>query len=218
MTEQKEESYSGRKRRAEEPDRSDDVDDLVGQICAKLTNLKTMDRSQHMEAFIEVLECSTNEASFYLESASWDISTAVSLYLEEQLYLKRRATTMRMNEAMPVPPSPSFALVQPPRFEAKPVAIEGLPEGWAASVCPTSGQIVFFHTATMSRQYVVPPGFASLLGGQSLDCFQEDFEVTMPTLEHAFDDVEDIQSDMAVDGRVTELRDGSTHSADDTIG
>lgn len=198
---------SGRKR-AIDIDSSDDLDDLVGQICSRLTNLETTDKIGHLDAFIEVLECTLNEATFFLESASWDISTAVGLYLEEQQYGKRRATdAARILECGPISiPTPCFGRV--PRFEARPVAIDGMPEGWSAAVSPYSGQIAFFHQDTMSKQYIVPPGFAPLVNfdmdasATSLLFTENDVnDVVTPALVSAFDDG-DNDSDTAVDGRL----------------
>lgn len=151
-----------------EDDGDDSIDDLVGQICSRLTNLKTLDKQQHIDAFIEVLECTTDEASFFLESSSWDIGTAVGLFLEEQQYSKRRATNSLMNaagimqhEEDTMMGTRSSYVAMSPNYLAKEVHIESLPEGWTAAVSPRSGQIVFFNISTMCRQYAVPPGFAN---------------------------------------------------------
>lgn len=148
-------SKNGKKRSLRAAD--EDLDDLVGQICSRLNDLKTVDRQQHLDAFIEVLECSMQEATFFLESSDWDISTAVSLFLENQPNTKRRAIG---NEG--IPERGCFMPIEPrkSRFIPKQIVIDHLTDGWEASVSPHSGQIVFFHPATLTRQYCVPPGFS----------------------------------------------------------
>jgi hypothetical protein len=140
-----------RERGRESRETSEDLDDLVGQICSKLTNLKTLDKQQHIDAFIEVLECTSMEATFFLDSSSWDIGTAVGLFIEEQQFNKRRATNAVMRSFM----------TESPTYQARTVVIDDLPEGWSAAVSPRTGQVVFFHSETMVRQYAVPPGFAN---------------------------------------------------------
>ena len=235
MEEHRDESHHGKKRSMD--DDEDNFDDLVGQICSKLTNLNTMDKQQHIDAFIEVLECSSHEASFFLESASWNISTAVSLFLEEQQYSKRRATDVMRSTltdqvtSLPVPPS--FGPIDTPCFDPKPVHIESLPENWSASVSPRSGRIVFFHAPSLSRQYMVPPGFAPLtplIGNNDHDhgCSMEESNYAendddIPCLENTFSDdgsergVEEGEdnngSDVAVDGGEP-VEDGTDDQAD----
>lgn len=220
MEEHTDQGHHGKKRSMVDDD-DDNFEDLVGQICSKLTNLNTVDKQQHIAAFIEVLECTSHEASFFLESSSWNISTAVSLFLEEQQYSKRRATdvlrsTLR-DEVTSLPVPPSFGQIDGPCFDTKPVHIEGLPDNWSASVSPHSGRVVFFHAPSLSRQYMVPPGFAPLTGDHSCGMEEsndaEDVD-DMPRLENAFDAEgssagggED-GSDVAVDGG-EQLEDGT---------
>ena len=131
-----------------------------------------IDKQQHLDAFIEVLECSLQEASFFLESASWNISTAVSLYLEEQQYSKRRATDVTNISSFNHFPSitsqdfiPNFDQLPTSlhRYQPRSVIIEDLPHNWSAAVSPRSGKIVFINAVTNCRQYIVPPGFADRL-------------------------------------------------------
>ena len=56
---------------------SDNVDDIFQQICSKMSSLSTGSGDNHedmVKAFVSVLVCSELEASFFLESAEWDIA------------------------------------------------------------------------------------------------------------------------------------------------
>mmetsp|Transcript_18497 Transcript_18497/g.30832 ORF Transcript_18497/g.30832 Transcript_18497/m.30832 type:complete len:261 (+) Transcript_18497:166-948(+) len=137
-----------------------DVDDLVSMISSKLEHLDTSDSVDSLIAvFMEVLKCSREEAAFFLDSAGNDLSTAVSLYLEEQAFVnRRRANTSSAPQHLPptmLEYDQSFR-----RYRQTPVQIAGLPEDWEASVCPFTGVILFEHLPTGMKQNQVPPGFA----------------------------------------------------------
>jgi hypothetical protein len=158
------------------------LEDLVEQICTKLGDLTTKAPSteSQIEAFIEVLQCSDQEAIFFLESANYDISTAVSLFLEEQQFSKRRAlyadeTSGRINF------SREFTPVVVPRYTPRLVIIEGLAPEWEATVSPRSGRVAFTHTPTGTRQYEVPPGFADLHSDGKRSAHSPDESAAMDT-------------------------------------
>jgi hypothetical protein len=59
-----------------------DYDDILGQITSKLSTINMTERSDEVvQAFISVLMCTVEEATFYLESAEWEIGNAISLLL-----------------------------------------------------------------------------------------------------------------------------------------
>lgn len=137
-----------------------DVDDLVSMISSKLEHLDTSDSLDSLIAvFMEVLACSREEAAFFLDSAGNDLSTAVSLFLEEQSFVnRRRANTSSAPQHLPptiLDYDQSFR-----RYRQVPVQIAGLPADWEASVCPITGVVLFEHLPTGMKQNQVPPGFA----------------------------------------------------------
>lgn len=115
---------------------------------------------QHIHIYMacDVKYQSEHHLSF---QASNDLSTAVSLYLEELAFMSRR----RNNSLAPqhLPPTmleydPSFR-----RYRHMVVDILGLPEGWEARVCSITGVVLFEHLPTGTKQNQVPPGFADAL-------------------------------------------------------
>ena len=58
----------------------DNVDDIFQQICSKMSSLSTggsENKQDMVSAFVSVLVCSEMEASFFLESAGWDIANVI---------------------------------------------------------------------------------------------------------------------------------------------
>lgn len=155
-------SYTSKKRTVCE----DSIDDILGQICSKMTSLTTADRQtgreEMIEAFISVLDCSSEEAEFFLESSLWDIQAAVMLWFDTG---KGEGDGKRMRNQSEFHNTQSFYShpIAPPRYLPRRVSIDGLPEGWAARVSRTDGSIVFLHIASGHQQRCVPPGFADAL-------------------------------------------------------
>jgi hypothetical protein len=148
-------NYTSNNKKRTNDEYNNDADDLISQICSRLNGLVTTDATSddaHVEVFVEVLQCSEPEAKFFLESANWDVATAVSLYLEEQQYSKRRHTGD--NSYNYEPPKPMFA--------NKSVNIEGLDPDWRAEVNSMTGCIFFIHIPSGYTQNQVPPGFAEI--------------------------------------------------------
>lgn len=126
-------------------------------------------------AFIQVLDIETHMAEFFLESAAWNIESAVSIYLEnaqgsqssssfeasqfqvgidgKQLemmgYMGKRARTEGTDDRRA-------------RYLGMDVFIHGLPDGWSAKVSRHRGEIYFVNNNTGHRQNAVPPGFADI--------------------------------------------------------
>ena len=75
---------SSRRRRREDLSSVGNVEDILGQITAKMDSLSTgTDSRQHMfDAFVSVLSVEKAYAEFFLESAAWQLEVAVSLCLE----------------------------------------------------------------------------------------------------------------------------------------
>ena len=133
-------------------------------VCSKMTSLTTADqqsgREEMIEAFISVLDCTSEEAEFFLESSLWDIQAAVLLWFDtgkgEGDGGKRLRNHSNFDNAQPFY-SRSTA---PRKYLPRQVNIEGLPEGWSARVSRTDGSIVFLHVVSGHQQRSVPPGFA----------------------------------------------------------
>jgi len=75
---------SSRRRRREDLSSVGNIEDILGQITAKMDSLSTgTDSRQHMfDAFVSVLGVEKAYAEFFLESAAWQLDVAVSLCLE----------------------------------------------------------------------------------------------------------------------------------------
>lgn len=160
-------------------------------VTAKLTTLNTSEDPRLVEednivAFIDVLKCSREEATFYLESSAWNIETAILLWIENnpsplyQTYnpwgsdpsaaaassyshyynhaLLNTASSSVFSPSILATPSAS---ARPPRqWYSREVLIQDFPQDWSARVSRSSGQIYFVHLPTGRRQYSVPPGYA----------------------------------------------------------
>lgn len=160
------ESDKKRSRRAMVQDDSG-LDDILNSITSKLDSLSTNPderKEKSIKAFIEVLGCSDNDASFYLESSAWDIETALSLWFENNPGIQSQSTyasytlSSSGNAYNPVSVLP---MIRPEGgWMKRDVVIEGLDPEWKATVSRTTGQIYFTHIATGVSQQCVPPGFA----------------------------------------------------------
>lgn len=135
----------------------------------KLSTSDEQTNEDKVMAFIQVLQCSQEEAQFYLESAAWDTETAVILWLDSnsQMYTHDNVLTrmpMQMMQMMPVDRSgfPNMQFLTQNRWKGKVVKIEGLDSDWTARVSRSNGQIYFTNNITGVQIYSVPPGFADL--------------------------------------------------------
>uniref|UniRef100_A0A7S3GWP7 WW domain-containing protein n=1 Tax=Spumella elongata TaxID=89044 RepID=A0A7S3GWP7_9STRA len=159
------------------------LDDIMGQITSKLTTLSTNELTEEnsINAFVDVLNCSRQEAEFYLESSNWNVETAVMLWLENNptsyssanhIYGASTYAEMPFYPAMmPVVANPN-TFQRPrtqPKFRSRTVIIEDLPGEWTARVSKHTGYVYFVHTATGATQYSVPTGYADLSGTSEND-------------------------------------------------
>jgi hypothetical protein len=117
-----------------------------------MTTLSTKDpltnKEDSISAFISVLHCSPEEASFFLESSAWNIEAAVHLWLETNNGSGGSGKRLRYGVHANYP------------FIEREVSIEGLPYGWTAWVDKVTGGIYFVHADSGHSQTAVPPGFA----------------------------------------------------------
>jgi hypothetical protein len=134
-------------------------------VCAKISSLTTADSSNmdnnHDEmimAFMSVLECSSQEASFFLESTVWNIEEAVTLYLDTQ----QRADMGKKHKVDYAYAAKAHHVPVAVEYKRKQVFIQGLPDGWSAWVSRLNGGVFFVHDATGHTQTAVPPGFADI--------------------------------------------------------
>jgi hypothetical protein len=136
-------------------------------VTNKLNTLTTgIDGNQQhsINAFIEVLNCTYNEANFYLESSAWDIQTAVILWLENNPSSWSRTGTFASAVQFKYQPIA-------PKYQPRIVHIEGLDVSeWVAKVDAYDGGIYFHNQFTGRTQRHVPPGFADVedMSGQQL--------------------------------------------------
>ena len=146
-------------------------------VCSKMTTLSTADtqsnRDEIVAAFISVLDCSSEEASFFLESSCWNIEKAVHFWLDAAGNGKRRATD---SSSYPTyasqgvgPWSSSHASFHPgfvggPIYNQKTISIVDLPPEWEARVSPADGRIRFWHLPTGHSQSRIPRAFSNIIG------------------------------------------------------
>jgi hypothetical protein len=140
---------------------------IFSLVTNKLNTLTTgIDGNQQhsINAFIEVLNCTYNEANFYLESSAWDIQTAVILWLENNPSSWSRTGTFASAVQFKYQPIA-------PKYQPRIVHIEGLDVSeWVAKVDAYDGGIYFHNQFTGRTQRHVPPGFADVedMSGQQL--------------------------------------------------
>eukprot|EP01032_Pedospumella_encystans_P026310 gene26310-29720_t len=159
------------------------LDDIMGQITSKLTTLSTNELTEEnsINAFVDVLNCSRQEAEFYLESSNWNVETAVMLWLENNPTSYSSANHIygaSTYAEMPFYPTMMPALANPsgfqrprnqPKYRSRTVVIEDLPSEWTARVSKHTGYVYFVHTASGATQYSVPTGYADLSGTSEND-------------------------------------------------
>lgn len=140
---------------------------------------ESLTEGDNINAFIDVLKCTKSEAMFYLESAAWNIETAVMLWLENNPnshsygnnygtlgynnYLsscENNSKNMIMSCDNQSRSNNCFNRVGKPKFYPRKVVIQGLPDEWRAKVSKYSGLVYFIHVPTGTKQNQVPPGFA----------------------------------------------------------
>lgn len=139
-----------------------------------------MVEEDNIGAFIDVLKCSREEATFYLESSAWNIETAILLWIENnpspyQTYnpwgfdpAAAASSYSQYNHALlntssSIFSQPTLATAtskHPTQWYSREVLIQDFPQDWSARVSRSSGQIDFVHLPTGRRQYSVPPGYA----------------------------------------------------------
>jgi hypothetical protein len=142
-----------------------------------MTTLSTTDtpnRDEIVVAFISVLECTTDEASFFLESALWNIEKAIHFWLDAAGNGKRGRSADYSHPTYASqgigPWSSSHANFHPglfvggPIYNQKTISIVDLPPEWEARVNPGDGRIRFWHLATGHSQSRIPRAFSNLIG------------------------------------------------------
>lgn len=158
---------------------SPDTEDILSQICSRMTSLSTKDpltnRDDMIVAFVSVLRCTSDEATFFLESSVWNIEAAVHLWLDTQksdpMWSWSGLRWGGKNDS-----SDGFSGAKRLRqsgakspFTERSVAIEGLPEGWTAWVDRSHGGIYFENQYSGHIQTAVPPGFADSTWAQTME-------------------------------------------------
>jgi len=164
-----------------------DTDDILSQL---LNSLGTEDsNAQKIEAFITVLACTTEEASFFLESAQWSVEAAVGLWLESGQDHRKRSryagngghafgsfllpedldvggygghngAMQRATSGGDMSGTLVGSLFSPGKYVKRQLVIEGLDPAWTAWVSRSTGEVYFRHDASGHQQRAVPPGFA----------------------------------------------------------
>lgn len=133
-----------------------EADDLLSKITEKIQSTSIdgdskMTRADMVAAFIAVLDCTESEATFFLETADWDVAAAVQFWLESD------RSSMRSTAPVPIR-APHRR--QQRSFTKREVKIEGLDPEWSAWVGASNGMIYFLHNSTGQTQSHVPPGFS----------------------------------------------------------
>lgn len=128
-------------------------------------------------AFISVLNCSRDEATFFLESTLWNLEAAVHLFLDNNYHNNNGKKSRGFNPAGSFPSlsssiplnssssssassSAAWAEQHRPVYIKREICIEGLDPDWSAWVSEFNGQIYFIHNPSGHRQNEVPPGFS----------------------------------------------------------
>ena len=129
------------------------------------TESKADRKDETVQAFISVLQCTSDEAIFYLDSALWDIQTAILFWLDsDRGYAHRnlgdRSSTSSMYNNYGS--HSSKMMKQEKLYEEKTVEIAGLPTDWSAFVDSFTGGVYFLHCPSGHTQTAVPPGYADL--------------------------------------------------------
>lgn len=136
--------------------------DLTTAITS--TDLKKND--EVVVAFISVLNCTSEEATFFLESAMWNIESAIHFWLDsDKGYINRRYN--REDDFNSKPSSSldfrhSKNIKTEIKYLEKRVTIPDLPADWTAWVRPDTGSIYFIHGPSSHEQSSVPPGYADV--------------------------------------------------------
>lgn len=136
-----------------------------------MTTLSTADtqsnRDEIVAAFIQVLDCSSIEASFFLESALWNIEKAVHFWLDAAGNGKRRATDIHTYQGVGQRSSshPNFpGFVGNPMYKETKIDISDLPADWEARVSPSDGRIRFWYLPSGHSQSRIPRAFSNIIG------------------------------------------------------
>ena len=125
-----------------------------------LSTSETKSNDEIVEAFISVLNCTRNEAIFFLESSLWEIEKAVHFWLESDKSSqpnRRFRNTESSNDFNHI-----YEKNLIPKYEHRNVVISDLPQDWSAWINPQTGNIYFLHTPSGVTQYNVPPGYADV--------------------------------------------------------
>ena len=110
------------------------------------TSESSSNKDEIVAAFIGVLNCTSDNAVFFLESAAWNIESAIHIWLES-------------NQSSQFYDSSSQNKV---RYSNRQIIIPDLPTDWIAQVHPIRGNVIFINKVTGLRQNEVPPGYAEL--------------------------------------------------------
>ena len=166
--------------------KSDTNRDLL--VCSKMKVLSTSDiqskpNDEIVAAFVSVLSCSEDEATFFLESSLWNLETAILLWLESDPSVQNKRSRNEssndftrseslMNDMKnglnDLNRSESLAndLIQisetsgKPKYQHIQLVIPDLPQEWSAWVHAHIGSVYFLNKHTGVVQLKVPPGFA----------------------------------------------------------
>ena len=112
--------------------------------------------------FAEVLQCGEQEAGFFLETAQWDLASAINLCLEsgvQQQYTKKNRNNLA-NGSSSSSDRGDWVSRAPSKYLPIVVRIEGLPEDWMCKVNEYTGSLEFTHLESGHVQSCVPPFFA----------------------------------------------------------
>jgi hypothetical protein len=136
------------------------LDDLVSQITSKLGIQDS--RDAQVAVFMEVLQCTMQEAEFFLDSTNGDIASAVELCIEangEYNSGDKRRRGDRTGFSGGGDSNFQRGVFAAPMYTGREVNIQGLDAAWIARVSRHSGRIVFRHVESGYEQHEVPPGF-----------------------------------------------------------
>jgi hypothetical protein len=136
----------------------------------ELSTSETKSNDEIAGAFISVLNCTENEAKFYLELALYDIEKAVHFWLEsDKSSLQSQQPYRRFKNDSSYAPDMNIYQKEPlPKYEHRNIIIADLPVDWSGWVNPHTGAVYFLHISGVV-QYSVPPGYADAVNFEQKD-------------------------------------------------
>lgn len=158
-----------------------------------MKSLDTVDDSEKIAVFMEVMQCSHAESSFFLESSQWNMENAVFLYLESnQEHPFRQSARSSYNSILNDHSAPLLAPSSLASINSSSlswydhnidleISIDRLPSPWIAKIHCLTQHVYFFHPIWNIKQTEAPVEFLEAI--QSYRASQTSHEDGNPMLD-----------------------------------